>query len=94
LTGRRVLIEVHQRADKQIEALPEVLRVKVRLALLDLIGDPLPLARGAIPFKVEGEEIPGAYEWDIEGVTIFYNLVETGTTLVQVIIQVVLHDAL
>ncbi|WP_457213662.1 hypothetical protein [Nocardia gipuzkoensis] len=67
---------------------------EVRLALLDLLDDPLPLAKGAVPFRADGDEIPDAYEWDIGGVTIFYNLIETGPPLIQIIIQVVLVDAL
>ncbi|WP_039800578.1 hypothetical protein [Nocardia araoensis] len=94
MTGRRVLIEVGQRAEQQIYELPEQLRFKVRLALLDLLDDPLPLAKGAIPFRADGDEIPDAYEWDIGGVTIFYNMIETGPLLIQIIIQVVLVDAL
>lgn len=67
LTDRRVLIEVNPKAEQQIYELPELLRVKVRLALLDLLDDPLPLAKGAIPFRAGGDEIPDAYEWDIGG---------------------------
>ncbi|WP_433731016.1 hypothetical protein ACQP0C_05130 [Nocardia sp. CA-129566] len=94
MTGRRVLIEVSPRAEQQVHELPDVLRVRVRLALLDLLDDPLPLAKGAIPFRAGGDEIPDAYEWDIGGVTIFYNLVETGPLLIQIIVQVILVDAL
>ncbi|WP_280241497.1 hypothetical protein [Nocardia abscessus] len=94
MTDRRVLIEVGPRAEQQIYELPEQLRFKVRLALLDLLDDPLPLAKGAVPFRADGDEIPDAYEWDIGGVTIFYNLIETGPLLIQIIIQVVLVDAL
>ncbi|WP_457220326.1 hypothetical protein [Nocardia gipuzkoensis] len=46
MTDRRVLIEVGPRAEQQIYELPEQLRFKVRLALLDLLDDPLPLAKG------------------------------------------------
>ncbi|MFI5719830.1 hypothetical protein [Nocardia sp. NPDC051750] len=94
MTARRVLIEVGSRAEQQIYDLPDKLRLKVRLALLDLLDDPLPLANGAIPFRAGGEEIPDAYEWDLGGVTIFYNVIETGPLLVQVIVQVVVVDAL
>ncbi|WP_433198786.1 hypothetical protein ACQP1G_04930 [Nocardia sp. CA-107356] len=94
MTARRVLIEVGPRAEQQIHELPEKLRVRLRLALLDLLDDPLPLARGAIPFRADGDEIPDAYEWDIGGVTVFYNLIETGPLLIQIIVQVVLIDAI
>ncbi|WP_280478061.1 hypothetical protein [Nocardia asiatica] len=94
MTDRRVLIEVGARAEQQIYDLPEQLRFKVRLALLDLLDDPLPLAKGVIPFRADGDEIPDAYEWDIGGVTIFYTLIETGPLLIQIIVQVVLVDAL
>ncbi|QIS23723.1 hypothetical protein [Nocardia terpenica] len=93
MTGRRVLVEISPRADQQIYELPEQLRVTVRLALLDLLDDPLPLAKGAIPFQAGGEEIPDAYEWNLGGVTVFYNIIDTGP-LLQVIVQVVLIDAL
>ncbi|GAA5100844.1 hypothetical protein [Nocardia iowensis] len=61
MTGRKVLIEVAPRAEQQIYELPELLRVEVRLALLDLLDDPLPLAKGARPFRAAGDEIPNAY---------------------------------
>ncbi|MGO4649117.1 hypothetical protein AB4305_29850 [Nocardia sp. 2YAB30] len=47
-----------------------------------------------MPFRAGGDEIPDAYEWDIGGVTIFYNMVETGPLLIQVIVQVIVVDAL
>ncbi|NNH74219.1 hypothetical protein HLB23_30950 [Nocardia uniformis] len=55
---------------------------------------PLPLAKGAISFRSGGDEIPDAYEWDIGGVTIFYTLIETGPLLIQVVVQVIVIDAL
>ncbi|MFD6158583.1 hypothetical protein ACFWF7_41855 [Nocardia sp. NPDC060256] len=64
------------------------------MAMLDLLDDPMPLAKGARPFRAGGDEIPDAYEWDIGGVTVFYNLVETGPLLIQVFVQVVVVDAL
>ncbi|MEV6556120.1 hypothetical protein AB0M22_10425 [Nocardia sp. NPDC051756] len=94
MTGRRVLIEVAPRAEHQIQELPEHLRVKVRLALLELLDDPMPLAKGAKPFRAGGDEIPDAYEWDVGGVTIFYNLIETGPLLIQVLVLVIVIDAL
>ncbi|MFI6218826.1 hypothetical protein ACIBCD_43030 [Nocardia brasiliensis] len=94
MTGRRVLIAVAPQAEQQISELPEVLRIRVRTALLDLLDDPLPLANGARPFRAGGEDIPNAYEWDLGGVTLFYSLVETGPLLVQVLILVVVVDAL
>lgn len=48
------------------------LRKTVNLAIMSLIDDPVP--PGARPFEADGDEIEGAYEIDIDLLTVFYTV--------------------